>query len=141
MLLSALLGSVDLVTVTVGSPPTSHPSAPDPTTSYGRRTGRHRPRKLLALIALALAAGLLAAGIAGPFVLGTGLAVKSVSDHFERLPTVLPDPVLGRDSVILDANGKTIATLHGTQNRIPVKIAQVSPIMKTAIVDIEDSRF
>ncbi len=81
------------------------------------------------------------AGVVTPVVLGTGLAVKAVGNHFGSLPTVLPDPVLGRDSVILAADGSTIATLHGAENRVPVKIAQVAPIMKTAIVDIEDSRF
>ncbi len=103
--------------------------------------GSRQPRKLLYLVALAVAAGLLAAGIVTPVVLGTGLAAKAVSDHFESLPTVLPDPILGRDSKILAADGSVIAVLHGPENRIPVTIAQVAPVMKTAIVDIEDSRF
>jgi membrane peptidoglycan carboxypeptidase len=111
----------------------------------GRRTPDRksggRPRKLLYIVALAVAAGLLAAGIVTPVVLGTGLAAKAASNSFESLPTALPEPTLGRDSVILDAAGNKIATLHGTENRVPVKIAQVPEIMKTAIVDIEDSRF
>jgi membrane peptidoglycan carboxypeptidase len=111
----------------------------------GRRIpARHpgkRPRKLLSIISLAIAAGVLAAGVVTPVVLGAGLAAKSVSNHFESLPTVLPQPILGRDSVILASDGSKIATLHGTENRVPVKITQVPAIMKTAIVDIEDSRF
>ncbi len=106
----------------------------------GRQSGG-RPRKLVSILALAVAAGLLAAGIVTPIVLGAGLAAKSASNHFESLPTALPQPVLGRDSVILAADGSKIATLHGTENRVPVKIAQVPAIMKTAMVDIEDSRF
>ena len=106
----------------------------------GRRSGG-RPGKLVSILALAVAAGLLAAGIVTPIVLGAGLAAKSASNHFESLPTALPQPVLGRDSVILAADGSKIATLHGTENRVPVKIAQVPAIMKTAMVDIEDSRF
>ncbi|HEX4016947.1 MAG TPA: transglycosylase domain-containing protein, partial [Frankiaceae bacterium] len=122
------------------------PSAPPPPMREpGRRTPDRksggRPRKLLYIVALAVAAGLLAAGIVTPVVLGTGLAAKAASNSFESLPTALPEPTLGRDSVILDAAGNKIATLHGTENRVPVKIAQVPEIMKTAIVDIEDSRF
>ncbi len=100
-----------------------------------------RPRKLLSLISLAAAAGLLAAGVVAPVVLGMGFAAQSASNHFESLPTVLPTPVLGRDSVILAADGSKIATLHGPENRVPVTIAQVPAVMKTAMVDIEDSRF
>jgi membrane peptidoglycan carboxypeptidase len=81
------------------------------------------------------------AAIVAPVVLGAGFAAKSASDHFESLPTVLPTPTLGRDSVILDAAGNKIATLHGAENRVPVKISQVPAVMKTAIVDIEDNRF
>jgi membrane peptidoglycan carboxypeptidase len=105
-----------------------------------RPDGR-RPRKLLWIVSLAAAAGLLAAAIVAPVVLGAGFFVKSASDHFESLPTVLPTPTLGRDSVILDAAGNKIATLHGAENRVPVKISQVPAVMKTAIVDIEDNRF
>ncbi len=100
-----------------------------------------RPRKLLSLLSLAIAGGLLLAALVAPVVLGVGFAAKSASNHFESLPTVLPTPVLGRDSVILDAAGNKIATLHGPENRVPVKIAQVPAVMKTAMVDIEDSRF
>ena len=133
MLRTALLGSVLFVTVTATRPALTPPPP--------AKSGRRRPRKLIIILILALAAGLIAALAATPVILGTGLAVKAVSDHFENLPTTLPDPILGRDSKILAADGSTIAVLHGTQNRVPVKISQVSAVMKTAIVDIEDSRF
>jgi membrane peptidoglycan carboxypeptidase len=100
-----------------------------------------RPRKLLTVLSLAIAAGLLVAAVVAPVVLGAGFAAKSASDHFEGLPTALPTPTLGRDSVILASDGSRIATLHGAENRVPVKIAQVPAIMQTAIVDIEDNRF
>jgi len=93
------------------------------------------------LLALLAAAGLLVATIATPIVLGTGLAAKTTADHFDGLPTDLPDPVLGIDSKIVAADGSPIATLHGTENRLPVRIDQVPKVMQQAIVDIEDSRF
>jgi len=49
--------------------------------------------------------------------------------------------VLGVDSRILAADGSVVAVLHGPQNRVPVRIEQVAPVMRQAIVDIEDSRF
>jgi membrane peptidoglycan carboxypeptidase len=106
-----------------------------------RHRGRGRPRILVLMLALTLAAGLLIAAVATPVVLGAGLAAKASADHFENLPTSLPDVVFGRDSTILAADGSVIATLHGAENRVPVKIAQISKVMQTAIVDIEDSRF
>ena len=93
------------------------------------------------MLVLALVAGLLSAAVATPLVLGAGLAAKASADHFESLPTSLPDIVFGRDSTILAADGSIIATLHGAENRVPVKISQISKVMQTAIVDIEDSRF
>ena len=71
----------------------------------GPATPDASPRKLLSIVSLAVAAGLLAAGIVTPVVLGAGLAAKSASNHFESLPTVLPTPILGRDSVILASDG------------------------------------
>jgi len=102
----------------------------------GRRLSR-----LVLLLALLAAAGLMVAAGACPLVLGTGLAAKSTADSFEALPTGLPDPVLGVDSRILAADGGVLAVLHGPQNRVPVGVAQVAPVMRQAIVDIEDSRF
>ena len=99
-----------------------------------------RPRKLLSIVSLAAAAGLLVAAVAAPVVLGAGFVAKSASTisracrpRFRRR--------FGRDSTILAADGSVIATLHGAENRVPVKIAQVPKVMQTAIVDIEDSRF
>jgi len=100
-----------------------------------------RLSQLPLLLALLGAAGLMLAAGAVPLVLGTGLATKSVAEHFDALPTGLPDPVLGVDSRILAADGSLVAVLHGPQNRVPVGIAQVARVMRQAIIDIEDSRF
>jgi len=100
-----------------------------------------RLSQLPLLLALLAAAGLMLAAGACPLVLGTGLATKSTADSFDALPTGLPDPVLGVDSRILAADGSVLAVLHGPQNRVPVGIEQVAPVMRQAIIDIEDSRF
>ena len=47
---------------------------------------------------------------------------------------------LKQKSTILAADGSLIATL-AEQNRVPVKLSQVAPIMQKAMVAIEDDRF
>jgi len=121
-----------------------HPAGgarPPAAVSTRRGSAGRRLSRLALLLALLAAAGLLLATLATPLVLGTGLATKSAAEHFDALPTGLPDPVLGVDSRILAADGSVVAVLHGPQNRVPVGLEQVSPVMRQAIVDIEDSRF
>ena len=107
--------------------------------------GRARARQLLPrgalLLVLLTAAGFLLAGLVAPLVVATGLTAKSAANQFLALPTDLPDPVVGLDSRVLAADGSVVAVLHGAQNRLPVTIGQVPPVMQHAIVDIEDSRF
>jgi membrane peptidoglycan carboxypeptidase len=129
------------MSVTAGRVSASGSLTPEPGRWDESRRHGGRPRILVLMLALALAAGLLTAAVATPLVLGAGLAAKASADHFESLPTTLPDIVFGRDSTILAADGSLIATLHGAENRVPVKISQISKVMQTAIVDIEDSRF
>lgn len=45
------------------------------------------------------------------------------------------------NSVLLDSEGNTLAVLIGTENRIPVKLSEMSPYLRKAFVDIEDERF
>ena len=129
------------MSVTAGRVSASRYPPPGPRRWDESERHRGRLRILILMLVLTLAAGLLTAAVATPLVLGAGLAAKASADHFEDLPTTLPDVVFGRDSTILAADGSLIATLHGAENRVPVKISQVSKVMQTAIVDIEDSRF
>ncbi|MGP9032253.1 transglycosylase domain-containing protein [Glutamicibacter mysorens] len=59
--------------------------------------------------------------------------VSALPSSFEKLP--IPEP-----STILDAGGKTIATFY-QQNRQPVKLDDISPNMRKAIISVEDERF
>jgi penicillin-binding protein 1A len=52
----------------------------------------------------------------------------------------MEDPLRG-NSVILDANGKEIGLLTGNQRQLFVSEAQIAPVMKQAIIAIEDRRF
>ena len=71
---------------------------------------------------------------------GVGLAAKEASDRFLSLPSDLREVPLPQRSVMVDAEGAPIAWFY-EQNRSVVPLDQVAPVMRQALVDIEDSRF
>jgi len=84
--------------------------------------------------------GLLISLIALPIVGGLGLAAKSVAQNFEKRPADFELPPVALQNRILDTDGRVIATFF-SQNRIYVPLAKVNPVMKEAILAIEDARF
>ncbi|TCC24043.1 transglycosylase domain-containing protein [Kribbella sindirgiensis] len=104
------------------------------------RGGRSWARSLITFIGVSALSGALAAGLAVPFAGFAGRGAAEVADSVQSLPRELEiDPVAVR-SRILAADGTLLATLY-EQNRVPVPLSTVSPIMRKAIVAIEDSRF
>lgn len=73
--------------------------------------------------------------IAGSLV---GLAIS-----FRNLPDVriLNSYVPKQTSYIYDINGKLLTTFHGEENRKLVKLNQISPYLKLAVLAVEDSHF
>jgi penicillin-binding protein 1A len=70
-------------------------------------------------------------------------AVSTVFGMMMAVASDLPemeDPLRGR-SVILDANGAEMGVLTGNQRQLFVSEAQIAPVMKQAIIAIEDRRF
>ncbi|MCW4463995.1 penicillin-binding protein [Glutamicibacter sp. MNS18] len=59
--------------------------------------------------------------------------LNALPASFDKLP--IPQP-----STVLDSKGKVIATFY-EQNRDPVKLEDISPYMRKAIVSVEDERF
>ncbi len=128
------------MTTTLSPPSRGKPSVlPPHEPKVGLR--RRRPVKLLSIIALSAVAGLLLAVIALPVVGGLGLGAKSGADFFNDLPTQLLVPPPAQRSVIVDRNGKTIATLHGAEDRVVIPLSDIPVVMRHAIVAIEDRRF
>jgi penicillin-binding protein 1A len=77
------------------------------------------------------------------FGLGCLAAVSTVFGMMMAVASDLPqmeDPLRGR-SVILDANGTEMGVLTGNQRQLFVSEAQIAPVMKQAIIAIEDRRF
>ncbi|TCC24082.1 transglycosylase domain-containing protein [Kribbella sindirgiensis] len=85
-------------------------------------------------------AGALTAGLALPFAGLAGVTTAKAHDTVQFLPQDLQTAPLAQKSIIQAADGKTIATLY-QQNRTPVSLKAISPVMLKAIVAIEDDRF
>jgi membrane peptidoglycan carboxypeptidase len=96
--------------------------------------------RLGAFLLVALVAGAVAAGMVLPVAAATGLLTRGAIDSFESLPSQLDAPDLPERSVVLAADGSVLATIY-YQNRIEVPLGAVSPIMRQAIVSVEDARF
>jgi membrane peptidoglycan carboxypeptidase len=92
------------------------------------------------LATVAFIAGVLTGLLVLPYALMSGLSVRAANRSFQSLPADMVTPALPQGSVILAANGTKLATFY-YENRVEVPITQVAPIMRKAIVAIEDSRF
>ncbi|WP_168211977.1 penicillin-binding protein [Actinomadura rubteroloni] len=95
---------------------------------------------LFRLLGAAVVAGVLVAFVALPGVGGAGLTARNAATDFQGMDSRLRSKPPSEKTVVYDADGKQIATFFD-RYRESVKLAKVAPIMRTAIVDIEDSRF
>jgi membrane peptidoglycan carboxypeptidase len=85
--------------------------------------------------------GALVAGIALPAVGAIGTIVRNGATKFNTLDTPELHQLPVR-SAILDRHGKVLAYYYPRNiDRVPVPYAQIAPVMRQAIVAIEDSRF
>ncbi len=109
--------------------------APDATAKVKGRKGRGRFRlsHLLVAFAITLALGMLASAVLFAAVIHTfaGRAAKFDLAELGQMP---------RRSVICDHLGREIGRLHG-ESRIPVALAEVSPLFIRALLAREDARF
>lgn len=97
--------------------------------------------RLLGKLALSiLVAGVLLAGLLLPLVGGSGLVARNSASLLDALPVELTDATPAGMTRVLAADGTLITNMY-TKNRTPVTSDQIADVMKTALVDIEDSRF
>jgi membrane peptidoglycan carboxypeptidase len=99
-----------------------------------------RPLVLAKLAATIVVAGALLAGLLFPWVGGTGLVARNSASLLHALPVELTDKTPSGNSRVLAADGSLITNFF-THNRTPAAPNQIAPVMKQALVDIEDSRF
>nr|WP_277626674.1 biosynthetic peptidoglycan transglycosylase [Arsenicicoccus piscis] len=69
-----------------------------------------------------------------------GAASNAVVDYWDGLPTTLPSEPPPQRSTILAADGSKIAEFF-QENRVPLRLAEVAPIARRAVVAVEDDRF
>lgn len=104
-------------------------------------SGSHAVSAAARLVVVAVAAGLLVAAILMPVVGAIGVGARDAANKFNTLSV----PKLGQvptRSKILDSKGRLIAYYYPNNlYRIPVTYNQIAPVMRKAIVAIEDSRF
>jgi membrane peptidoglycan carboxypeptidase len=103
-------------------------------------SARFRLSALVKLIATIVVAGVLVAAMLLPWVGGSGLVARNSSSLLDALPVELTNQTPNGNTKVLAADGSLITEFY-ENNRTPVTPDQVSPVMKQAIVDIEDSRF
>ncbi len=98
--------------------------------------------RVVVLAVLAVLTGGLVAALALPVVGGVGVFTRNTIGEiaFTDLPPELQQPPLSQRSVILANDGTQLATFY-YENRQSIPLAQVAPVMRQAIVAIEDSRF
>src|SRR3954467_7811551 len=101
---------------------------------------RFRSRLLLKLAGTIILAGALLAGVLFPWVGGTGLAARNSASLLDALPSALTDRTPAGNTTVLAADGSVVTEFY-SNNRTPVIGDQITPLVKQALVDIEDSRF
>jgi membrane peptidoglycan carboxypeptidase len=93
------------------------------------------------LVVAAAGAGLLIGAVLVPVVGAAGVAVRNAANTFNTLSVPELSQVPSR-SEILDANGNLMAYWYpGNIYRVPVTYDQIAPVMRQAIVAIEDNRY
>jgi membrane peptidoglycan carboxypeptidase len=105
-----------------------------------RKDREHSVVLLARLVGAGIMAGVLVAFIALPMVGSAGLAARDASNNFENMPINISTTPPPEKTVVYAADGSTLATFFD-EYRESVRLDQVAPIMRKAIVAIEDSRF
>jgi len=95
---------------------------------------------LVMFVVVSVLAGVLVAGLFIPFAGMAGVTSNAAATELESLPSELATPAPATRSKVLMGNGKTLAYFYD-ENRIPVKLKNIAPIMRTAQIAIEDHRY
>jgi membrane peptidoglycan carboxypeptidase len=96
--------------------------------------------RLLAMLVISVVIGVLTAALALPFVGLVGKTSRAAAEATAMLPKELAPEPLAQQSRVLDRHGKVLARFYD-EYRVTVPLKKVAPVMREAIVAIEDSRF
>lgn len=94
----------------------------------------------MTFVTVSALAGLLVAGLTLPAVGAATWASKAAADELTNVALELDPPAQSQRSQVLDANGDVLAYFY-SENRVYVGLDDIAPVMREAIVSIEDHRF
>ncbi|MEV5824512.1 transglycosylase domain-containing protein [Spirillospora sp. NPDC052242] len=106
----------------------------------GTTTRAEKLRAVRGLASLSGVAGLLVALMLIPTACTAGVGARDTARWFQNAPEGLEGLGVPQRSTILAADGSKLATFF-YQNRVNVDLDDIAPIMREAVVAIEDSRF
>jgi membrane peptidoglycan carboxypeptidase len=95
---------------------------------------------LVMFVIVSVLAGVLIAGLFVPLAGVAGVSSKAAAAELDSIPAELATPAPATRSRVLMGNGKTLAYFYD-ENRIPVKLDEIAPVMRQAQLAIEDHRF
>lgn len=118
----------------------------------------HKGQAVGRLITISAVGGVLAAAVALPAIGTIGIVTRNAANKFDALSTQALGEVPQR-SQILDNSGHVLANIYNVQasyyygpgkvgtvkydgiDRVPVGFGQIAPVMRNAVIAIEDSRY
>jgi membrane peptidoglycan carboxypeptidase len=95
---------------------------------------------LVMFLIVSVLAGVLIAGLFVPIAGVAGVGSKAAAAELDSIPAELATPAPATRSKVLMGNGKVLAYFYD-ENRIPVKLSDIAPVMRQAQIAIEDHRF
>ncbi len=97
-------------------------------------------RRVALFLAVSVLAGVLVAGLVLPLAGGLGLAARAGAEAFQEMPSEFTTQPMSERTRVLDAEGRVLATFYD-ENRVVVPLRRIAPVLRRAIVAIEDARF
>ena len=95
---------------------------------------------LVMFVLVSVLAGVLVAGLFIPFAGMAGVTGRAAASELDNLPAELRTPTPATRSKVLMGNGELLARFYD-ENRVPVPLSKIAPVMRQAQIAIEDHRF
>jgi len=95
---------------------------------------------LVMFVLVSVLAGVLVAGLFIPFAGMAGVTGRAAASELDNLPAELHTPTPATRSKVLMGNGELLARFYD-ENRLPVPLSRIAPVMRQAQIAIEDHRF
>jgi membrane peptidoglycan carboxypeptidase len=104
-------------------------------------SGSRLPALLAAFVAVSMVFGVLLAGLVLPVAGAAGSMTRDGLNMFNTLDVELADMPLPEGSTMYASDGKTVIARFYEENRVVAPLSKIAPVMRQAVVAVEDSRF